>query len=152
MAETELKLCLSNEEKETKKLETLRTTVAEYETIIREKSQTVKELKEKIPQSENIFKHASNEFKKITLEESNLITKIEQNRVLLEETRSSMQASHSRNRVVEALMNEKKEGRCPGVFGRLVNKIKSAFSITVVPDRSAYAIFEFNLVSCCIYM
>ena len=41
-------------------------------------------------------------------------------RVKVEEARSSMQAAHSQGRVLESLMNQKRNGQLPGIYGRLV--------------------------------
>jgi hypothetical protein len=42
-------------------------------------------------------------------------------RALVEETRSSMQANCSRGRVLDSLMEQKRLGHLPGIFGRLVS-------------------------------
>lgn len=119
-AESELKLCISGEEDEKKKLENMRDAVETLESSVAEKSKIVSELKKKIPVSEKNLKATREELKNVKGQQARLISDIDAKRITVEEARSSMQASHSRNRIVDALMNEKKSGRCPGLFGRLV--------------------------------
>lgn len=124
MAEAELKLCVSNEEEEAKKLQNLRVAVEEHENSMKHKLQILNEFKNKIPESEKTVKNAKDELTAIKTELPQLTSNIHRSRTSVEEARSSMQASHSRNRVVEALMNQKTKGKCPGLFGRLVSILK----------------------------
>lgn len=117
-------MCLSNEENQKVVLENIRTALSTNRNAIQEKAEVVSELKKKIPATETTLRAATEELKKVKYEQAQLISNVQKNRASLEEARSSMQASHSRNRIVDALMNEKKKGRCPGVFGRLVSFIE----------------------------
>lgn len=40
----------------------------------------------------------------------------------VDEAKSSLSSNRSRGKVLDALMQQKKTGRIPGIFGRLVNK------------------------------
>lgn len=131
MAETELKLCVSSEEEEARKLENIRTTVEEHENSMKQKSETLKELEERIPVSETKVKAIRNELATIQTDLPQLMINIQRSRASVEDARLTMQASHSRNRIVEALMSEKNKGRCPGLFGRLVSKSKYVLYIKV---------------------
>lgn len=124
MAESELKLCVSNEEREAKKLETVKVELEKLENSIAEKLEILEELKHKVPISEKTVKTAKQQLNSINTELVQVTANVHRNAASLEEARSSMQASRSRNRTVEALMNEKTKGRCPGFFGRLVSKPK----------------------------
>lgn len=82
------------------------------------------ELNNKIPITENALEKAKNELKQVKCKLAQLAPDFHKKKTSLEEMRSSMQASNSRSRIVDALMNEKKNGRCPGVIGRLVSELK----------------------------
>lgn len=41
----------------------------------------------------------------------------------VDEAKSSLSSNRSRGRVLDALMQQKKSGRIPGIFGRLVKKL-----------------------------
>lgn len=118
--EAQLKLCISSEQDEKQKLEEMKATVTSQEIAIAEKSETVSQLKKRIPATQDILKNARRELDVVKREQVQLSGAVHKNRASLEEARSSMQASSSRGKVVDALMNEKKMGRCPGVLGRLV--------------------------------
>ena len=48
-------------------------------------------------------------------------------RLKVEEARSSLHASNSRGKVIEALMALKRSGKVPGIYGRLVSNRSSIF-------------------------
>lgn len=50
----------------------------------------------------------------------------------VEESRSSLSANCSRGRVLDALIQQKKQGKIPGIFGRLVCFVY--FSVQECPD------------------
>ncbi|CAH1155594.1 unnamed protein product [Phaedon cochleariae] len=119
LAESELKIYVSNEENERNKLENMKT---EYETArstINERTKQVSMLKKKIPATEKSLKEATDDLNKVKYEEAQVINEIRKNRSHLEEKRSSMQASQSRGKVLDSLMQQKREGKCPGLYGRL---------------------------------
>lgn len=121
LAESELKLCLSNEENEKSKLVSLQSTYENNKQIIAERTEAVNMLKKKIPLTEKSLSSATEELNAVKYEEAQLITDIRKKRGALEETRSSMQASRTRSKVLDRLMEQKRNGRCPGLFSRLVN-------------------------------
>lgn len=61
------------------------------------------------------------ELQEMKVEEAQVITQIRQKRFQVGETKSTQQASRSRNRVLDSLMQQKRDGKCPGLFGRLVS-------------------------------
>lgn len=121
LAESELKLCLSNEESEVKKLESLRETYETVKNTMQERGEEINLLKKKIPATEKSLREATNDLQKAKTEEAQLIDEVRKKRALIEERKSSMQASKSRGRVLDSLMQQKREGKCPGLFGRLVS-------------------------------
>ncbi|XP_060526989.1 structural maintenance of chromosomes protein 4 [Cylas formicarius] len=119
LAETELKVYINSEENEKSKLDSLKTLYETSQSTIRERSQEIATLKTKIPKTENSLKEATEELHLIKQEEAKLVQEIRSNRMSLEEGRSSMQASRSSGRVLDSLMQAKRDGKCPGLFGRL---------------------------------
>lgn len=113
----------------------MRTTITEQKSSIQEKTKIVNELKIKIPTVENTLEKAKNELKQVKCKLAQLAPDLHKKKTSLEEMRSSMQASNSKSRIVDALMNEKKNGRCPGVIGRLVSK-KQIYLIFVFVKRT----------------
>ncbi|XP_056633945.1 structural maintenance of chromosomes protein 4 [Diorhabda sublineata] len=119
LAESELKIYVSSEENEKDKLENL---IKEYETsqaTIEERTKQIGLLKKKIPATEKSLNDASSELNVVKYQESQLISNIRSNRAQVEEKRSSMQASKSRGKVLDSLMAQKRDGNCPGLYGRL---------------------------------
>ncbi|CAG9833958.1 unnamed protein product [Diabrotica balteata] len=119
LAESELNIYVSNEEGEKEKLKNL---LEEYENVdstIAERIKQVNTLKKKIPATEKSLNSAMEELNVVKLQESQLISEIRGNRTQLEEKKSSMQATKSKGAVLDGLMNQKRDGNCPGLYGRL---------------------------------
>lgn len=57
------------------------------------------------------------------LKEAKVINEIRTRRTFLTEAKSEMQATRSRGKVLDCLLQQKREGKCPGLFGRLVSVI-----------------------------
>ncbi|KAL3284056.1 hypothetical protein HHI36_018225 [Cryptolaemus montrouzieri] len=119
LAESELKLCLSNEENEKNKYESLKATFENAESLLKERQEQVSSFKVKIPRTEESLKSANADLKRVKEELAQIRMDMNQKRASLEESRSSMQASKSRNKVLEAITQQKHQGNCPGFFGRL---------------------------------
>lgn len=121
LAESELKIYVSNEENEKNKLDNLN---QEYESVhskIEERTKQISILKKKIPATEKSLNDALQELNGVKEEEGQVINEIRRNRMQLEEKRSSMQASRSKGKVLDGLMAQKRDGNCPGLYGRLVS-------------------------------
>ncbi|KAJ8924806.1 hypothetical protein NQ315_000960 [Exocentrus adspersus] len=119
LAESELKIYISNEESEKTKYEHLKTVYENAKVTIQERTQQVSALKKKIPATEKSLKDATNELNEVRSREGQIIGEVRQKKLSLEERRSSMQASRSQGRVLDSLMQEKRNGKCPGLYGRL---------------------------------
>ncbi|CAG9859333.1 unnamed protein product [Phyllotreta striolata] len=119
IAESELKLFTSSAESEKKKLEEL---TSEYESVkanLEEKTKLFDILSKKLQPTERSLNDALNELNGFKKKEETAMHTFSKNKKNLEEKRSLMQASASRNRVLDSLMNEKKKGNLPGLYGRL---------------------------------
>uniref|UniRef100_A0AAR5Q6Q8 Structural maintenance of chromosomes protein n=1 Tax=Dendroctonus ponderosae TaxID=77166 RepID=A0AAR5Q6Q8_DENPD len=133
LAETELKLCVAMEEKEQTKLAELQNLLQTSTATIQERTQQVTELKKAIPSLKKQLNEANVELVQVKQEEANLINYIRTERATLEESKSSMQASRSRGRVLDSLLKAKSEGNCPGLFGRLgdLGAINAKYDVAV---------------------
>lgn len=129
LAESELKIYTSNEEQERIKLEELCTAYETMQKTICERSKSVKTLKNQIPQTTKMLETALQQLNEVREKETKLIQDVRNKRQLLEENKSSMQASKSRGRVLDSLMQQKREGHCNGLYGRLVIKFLLNFFV-----------------------
>lgn len=116
LAETELKMCLGNEESEKTKLAQLQEHYEQASRTIKERTQQVEELQQKIPETKHELDKANRELLEARQEEQTLVNEARVKRANLEEGRSSMQASSSRGRVLDSLMQAKREGKCAGQY------------------------------------
>lgn len=121
MVESELKIAKSQEENEKTKSGKLQETLKNCIEALQERTQQVEELGKKIPLTEKSLNDATRELQAIRTEEAQLNQEIRRNRMSLEEARASMNKSSGRGKVLEALMQQKREGKCPGLYGRLVS-------------------------------
>ncbi|RZC39072.1 structural maintenance of chromosomes protein 4, partial [Asbolus verrucosus] len=119
LADSELSIANSHEESEKNKLEKLKESVQNAEVTITQRTEEVSQLKRKIPLTEKSLNDTLRELQAVRDEEVQINNEIKQKRMRLEETRSSMQMSRSRGRILDSLMQQKREGNCPGLFGRL---------------------------------
>lgn len=119
LAQSQLEICKANEENEKEKYEKLKQSLTESEALIKQHKTTVANLKEKIPQEEKKLNTFLQELQEIQVCEPKLTEEIRTTRYTVEEKKSLMQSTKSRNRVLDALLRQKSEGKCPGLFGRL---------------------------------
>lgn len=121
IAQSELELYTSVEKVEKEKLERLRESLERTVTTVKERQKQLSLFETKIPATERSLKQAQNELDEAKALEAEKTTQLKKMRITFEEQRSAMQASKSRNRVLDSLMKEKREGRLPGILGRLVS-------------------------------
>lgn len=121
IARSELELYTSVEKVEKEKLEGLREIVERTTSTLNERKKQLALLETKIPVTEYNLKQAQDELVEAKARESEMTAQLKKMRLTFEEQRSAMQASKSRNHILDTLMREKREGRIPGIFGRLVS-------------------------------
>ncbi|CAH0546726.1 unnamed protein product [Brassicogethes aeneus] len=133
LAESELKIYVSNEVNERTKFEELTKLFVTNNETVEERTEAVKLLKTKIPATEKSLKETNDELNKVKLQESMIINEVRSKRHFLEEKKSSMNASRSRGRVLDSLMQQKREGKCKGLFGRLgdLGAIDQKFDVAI---------------------
>lgn len=133
IAQSELDLYMSVEKTEKEKLKSLQESVERTTNTLQERQQQLASFERKIPATENSLKQAQGELNETKAREVEKTAQLRKMRITFEEQRSAMQASRSSNRVLDALMKEKREGRIPGIFGRLgdLGAIDAKYDIAV---------------------
>ncbi|XP_076301412.1 structural maintenance of chromosomes protein 4-like [Lasioglossum baleicum] len=119
LAQSEFELYISVESTERDKLEKLENSLKLTVDTLAEKEQHVKNLQTKIPSTQHNLTQAQHALEAIKRTEIEETTKLKRMRMSYEEQKCAMQASRSRNRIIDSLMREKMEGRITGIFGRL---------------------------------
>uniref|UniRef100_A0A2A4K7F0 Structural maintenance of chromosomes protein 4 n=1 Tax=Heliothis virescens TaxID=7102 RepID=A0A2A4K7F0_HELVI len=119
LAESELKIYLSTEQKEIEKLRNMKEAYENASASLDEKKPLQDELSRTVPENEGRLNEINTKLQRLKKEEGQIISEVRPLRAQLEESRQAMSANTSRDRVLNALMNEKRQGRLPGIFGRL---------------------------------
>lgn len=120
VAQSELDIYVSAEETERSKLQQLKESLKEKVDWLKENREQAKLLNTKIPATERSLKGAEKEFTELQQRDLDISKRLNQKRGVYEEKRAAQAASTSKNRIVNALMQQKREGKIPGIFGRLV--------------------------------
>ncbi|XP_012275364.1 structural maintenance of chromosomes protein 4 isoform X2 [Orussus abietinus] len=133
IARSELNLYTSIEKKEKQKLEVLEQDLKDTEGKFESCKQRSTTLSCKIPATEQSLEKAQKDLDNVRKEEASVSAQLKDTRLIVEEKRAAMNASRSRNRVLDVLMREKREGRIPGIFGRLgdLGAIDSKYDVAV---------------------
>ncbi|XP_003704537.1 structural maintenance of chromosomes 4-like protein gluon [Megachile rotundata] len=119
IAQSELELYTSVESTEKEKLEKLKNSLNATTENLEERKQQLQCLENDIPSTQRELGQAQKELETVKAREIEITSKLKSMRLSFEEQKSAMQANTSRNRIISSLMREKREGRLPGVFGRL---------------------------------
>lgn len=120
VTKSNLKLYASIEQTERDKLKDLEETLTKNLNTLNQRREQLKSLDKKIPSTEKSLNGTSNELQVVKQKAIETNGKLKNLRSIFEEKKSNMQANKSRNRVHGVLMEEKRNGRIPGIFGRLV--------------------------------
>ncbi|NXD80625.1 SMC4 protein, partial [Halcyon senegalensis] len=87
--------------------------------ILRERKAAIEDIEVKLPQAEQELKKRENNLEKLEGEELDAKNRVRNLRQKVEEAKSSLALSRSRGKVLEALLQQKKCGNIPGLYGRL---------------------------------
>lgn len=121
IAKSKLDLYTSEEQTEKNKLERLKETIKSTSERLSEARKKLTAIEPKIPATERSLKGAQKELEALKVVENEANNALRITRVKYDEQKSAMQAGKSRNHILNSLMREKREGRLPGIFGRLVS-------------------------------
>lgn len=119
IAQSELDIYQSTERTEQKKLEQIKTGLETARNTVQTQNAVVKRLAKEIPEYDKKLKVQQDKHQQILPELQMVDGDLRTHRMKLEESRSAMQSSRSRGRVMDAVMEQKRNGSIKGVFGRL---------------------------------
>uniref|UniRef100_A0A665U694 Structural maintenance of chromosomes protein n=1 Tax=Echeneis naucrates TaxID=173247 RepID=A0A665U694_ECHNA len=113
LAQSELDIYLSRHNTALTHLNTAKQTCQTTSDTLRERKTAIKDLEVKIPLKE---KELKKQLMKIDNETKQVVREMRQK---VDEAKSSLSSNRSRGKVLDALMQQKKSGGIPGIFGRL---------------------------------
>uniref|UniRef100_A0A4W6BTZ1 Structural maintenance of chromosomes protein 4 n=1 Tax=Lates calcarifer TaxID=8187 RepID=A0A4W6BTZ1_LATCA len=119
LAQSELDIYLSRHNTALTQLNTAKQTLQTTSDTLRERRAAIKDLEVKIPQKEQELKKDEGELEKLMKMDNETREVVREMRQKVEEAKSSLSSNRSRGKVLDALMQQKKSGRIPGIFGRL---------------------------------
>ncbi|XP_031716571.1 structural maintenance of chromosomes protein 4 isoform X1 [Anarrhichthys ocellatus] len=119
LAQSELDIYLSRHNTALTQLNTAKQTLQTTSDTLRERRAAIKDLEVKIPQKEQELKKDEGALEQLMKADSETREVVREMRQKVDEAKSSLSSNRSRGRVLDALMQQKKSGRIPGIFGRL---------------------------------
>ena len=119
ITQSELDIYQSTEKTEKRKLEQIVSGMEKARDTTQTRRGEVEKLEKDIPEYNKKIKVQQDQLQRIIPELQRVESELKTHRVKLEETRSAMQSSRSRGRVMDAVMEQKRNGSIKGVFGRL---------------------------------
>ncbi|XP_069004313.1 structural maintenance of chromosomes protein 4 isoform X1 [Embiotoca jacksoni] len=119
IAQSELDIYLSRHNTAVTQLNTAKQTLQTTSDTLRERRATIKDLQVEIPQKERELKKDEAELDQLMKMDNETRQVVRELRQKVDEAKSSLSSNRSRGKVLDALMQQKKSGRIPGIFGRL---------------------------------
>ncbi|KAI3354218.1 hypothetical protein L3Q82_018758 [Scortum barcoo] len=119
LAQSELDIYLSRHNTALTQLNTAKQTLQTTSDTLRERRAAIKDLEVKIPQKEQELKRDEEELGQLVKMDNESREVVREMRQKVDEAKSSLSSNRSRGKVLDALMQQKKTGRIPGIFGRL---------------------------------
>lgn len=119
LAQSELDIYLSRHNTALTQLNTAKQTLQTTSDTLSERRAAIKDLEVKIPQKEQELKKDEEALEQLIKMDNETREVVREMRQKVDEAKSSLSSNRSRGRVLDALMQQKKSGRIPGIFGRL---------------------------------
>ncbi|XP_074859810.1 structural maintenance of chromosomes protein 4 isoform X2 [Carettochelys insculpta] len=119
VAQSELDIYLSHHNTAVSQLNKSKEALKTISETLKERIAGIKELDTKLPQAEQELKQKQKELEKLGKEEMDLKNLVRELRQKVEETKTSLAINLSRGKVLSALLQQKKSGKIPGIYGRL---------------------------------
>uniref|UniRef100_A0A8C8VJ52 Structural maintenance of chromosomes protein n=1 Tax=Pelusios castaneus TaxID=367368 RepID=A0A8C8VJ52_9SAUR len=119
VAQSELDIYLSHHNTAVSQLNKAKEALKTTSGTLKERVAGIKELETKLPQAEQELKQKENELEKLGREEMYIKNSVRELRQKVEEAKSSLAINRSRGKVLDALIQQKKSGKIPGIYGRL---------------------------------
>ncbi|KAM7399221.1 hypothetical protein PAMP_018507 [Pampus punctatissimus] len=119
LAQSELDIYLSRHNTALTQLNTAKQTLQTTSDTLRERRTAIKDLEVKIPQKEQELKKDEGEMEQLMKMDNETREVVREMRQKVDEAKSSLSSNRSRGKVLDALMQQKRSGRIPGILGRL---------------------------------
>ncbi|XP_047420321.1 structural maintenance of chromosomes protein 4 isoform X2 [Sciurus carolinensis] len=119
VAQSELDIYLSRHNTAVSQLSKAKEALTAASETLKERKAAIGDIEAKLPQTEQELKEKEKELQKLAQEEINLKSLVHGLFQKVEEAKSSVAVNRSRGKVLDAIIQEKKSGRIPGIYGRL---------------------------------
>ncbi|XP_045395519.1 structural maintenance of chromosomes protein 4 isoform X1 [Lemur catta] len=119
VAQSELDIYLSRHNTAVSQLSKAKEALIAASETLKERKAAIEDIESKLPQTEQELKKKEKELQKLTQEEINFKSLVHDLFQKVEEAKSSLAMNRSRGKVLDAIIQEKKSGRIPGIYGRL---------------------------------
>ncbi|NXN18183.1 SMC4 protein, partial [Indicator maculatus] len=119
VAQSELDIYLSHYNSAVSNLSEAKEALTTTSETLKERKAAIKDFNIKIPRAEQELKEKEEELEKLSEEEVKAKNLVRDLREKAEESKSSLAQSRSRGKVLEALLQQKRAGKFPGIYGRL---------------------------------
>uniref|UniRef100_A0A2K5Q2P0 Structural maintenance of chromosomes protein n=1 Tax=Cebus imitator TaxID=2715852 RepID=A0A2K5Q2P0_CEBIM len=119
VAQSELDIYLSRHNTAVSQLTKAKEALIAASETLKERKAAIRDIEGKLPKTEQELKEKEKELQKLTQEEINFKSLVHDLFQKVEEAKSSLAMNRSRGKVLDAIIQEKKSGRIPGIYGRL---------------------------------
>nr|XP_031535323.1 structural maintenance of chromosomes protein 4 isoform X2 [Vicugna pacos] len=119
VAQSELDIYLSRHNTAVSQLSKTKEALMAASETLKERKAAIGDIEAKLPQTESELKEKEKELQKVTQEEIHFKSLVHDLFQKVEEAKSSLAMNRSRGKVLDAIIQEKKSGRIPGIYGRL---------------------------------
>ncbi|XP_072525283.1 structural maintenance of chromosomes protein 4 isoform X2 [Salminus brasiliensis] len=119
VAQSELDIYLSQHNTAVSQLNQAKETLQSTADTLRERRAAIKDLQVKIPKCEQELKKDESELEQISEQDGQARGVVSDLRQKVEEAKSFLSSNRSRGKVLDALMQQKRSGKIPGILGRL---------------------------------
>ncbi|KAM8853656.1 structural maintenance of chromosomes protein 4 isoform 1-T2 [Synchiropus picturatus] len=133
LAQSELDIYMSRHNTAVTQLNTAKQTLQNTTDTLRERRAAIKDLQVKIPQLEQELKKDEGELNQLVKTDTETKEVVREMRQKVDEAKSSLSSNRSRGKVLDALMQQKRSGRIPGILGRLgdLGAIDEKFDVAI---------------------
>ncbi|TRY89060.1 hypothetical protein DNTS_009788 [Danionella cerebrum] len=119
VTQSELDIYLSRHNTAVSQLNQTKSTLQVTVDTLKERRAGITELQSKVPQTEEQLKKDKQELEQVTEQDRQSRAKVGDMRQKVAEAKSSLSLNRSRSKVLDALMQQKRSGKIPGILGRL---------------------------------
>uniref|UniRef100_A0A673UHB9 Structural maintenance of chromosomes protein n=1 Tax=Suricata suricatta TaxID=37032 RepID=A0A673UHB9_SURSU len=136
VAQSELDIYLSRHNTAVSQLTKAKEALTAASETLKERKTAIRDIEAKLPHSEQELKEKEKELQKLTQEELKLKSLVRDLFQKVEEAKSSVAMNRSRGKVLDAIIQEKKSGRIPGIYGRLMTVWANKMTKIQTPENT----------------